>query len=100
MILPKRILLVLKKIMQISEINIVPVKPDAGLIAFVSCVVDSSLYLGSIAVFTRLHGGYRLVYPTKKIGERNFHFFHPISKEATNAIEEAVFPRVKELFGN
>lgn len=86
--------------MQISEINIVPVKPDAGLIAFASCVVDESFYLGSIAVFTRLHGGYRLVYPTKKLGERNLHYFHPISKEAAQAVEEAILPCVRKLFGN
>lgn len=85
--------------MQIGEINIVPVKPDNGLVAFASCVVDNSLYLGSIAVFTRLQGGYRLVFPTKKIGERNFHYFHPISKDAAQAIEDAVFPHVRQLFG-
>lgn len=86
--------------MRVSEVQIVPVKPDNGLIAFVSCAVNDSIYLGSIAVFTRLQGGYRLVYPTKKLGERNLHYFHPISKEAAQAIEDAVFPHVRELFGN
>ncbi len=86
--------------MQVSEVNIVPVKPDSGLIAFASCVVDASLYLGSIAVFTRLNGGFRLVYPTKKIGGQNLHYFHPISREAAQAIDDAVLPRVQELFGN
>jgi DNA-binding cell septation regulator SpoVG len=84
--------------MKITEVEIVPVKPDAGLIAFVTCVVDDALYLGSIAVFTKLSGGYRLVFPTKKIGERNFHYHHPINRAATEDLERAILPRVAELF--
>ena len=84
--------------MKVSEVQIVPVKPDEGLIAFASCLINDSIYLGSIAVFTRLGGGYRLVYPTKKIGDRHLHYHHPISKEAAVAVEEAVFARVRELF--
>lgn len=86
--------------MQVSEVQLVPVKPDNGLIAFASCVVNNGLYLGSIGVFTRRDGsGYRLVYPTKKIGQQNLHYFHPVSRQAAQAIEDAVFPRVRELFG-
>lgn len=84
--------------MKITEVEIVPVKPDAGLIAFASCVVDDSLYLGSIAVFTRLNGGYRLVFPTKKIGQRNLPLHHPISRSASEALEREITTRVSELF--
>lgn len=52
--------------MVITEIEITPIRPREGLVAFASCVIDQWLYLGSIAVVTRLDGGYRLTYPTKK----------------------------------
>lgn len=84
--------------MKVSEVQIVPVKPDEGLIGFASCVVDDAFYIGSIAVFTRLGGGFRLVYPTKKIGERHLHYHHPISREASAAIEAAVLRRAAQIF--
>jgi hypothetical protein len=33
--------------MRITEINIIPIKPDNGLIGFASVVLNSGLYLGS-----------------------------------------------------
>jgi stage V sporulation protein G len=64
-------------------------------VAFASCVVDDDLYLGNIAVMTRTDGsGYRLVFPTKKIGETNIPIYHPInalfSDRLTEAIEEKI----------
>jgi stage V sporulation protein G len=84
--------------MTITEVNIVPVKPDNGLVAFASCVIHDRLYIGSIGVFTKLSGGYRLVYPTKKVGERHFHYFHPISKQAAQELDDAILPHVQRLF--
>lgn len=84
--------------MRITEVNIVPVKPQDGLIAFASVVVDDRLYLSSIAIYTRLDGSYRLLYPTKKLGERILNIFHPISREASRQIEVAIFKRCKEIF--
>ena len=87
--------------MKITEIQITPIKPKDGLVAFASLVVDDSLYLGFIGVYTRLDGlGYRLTYPTKKIGDNSINIYHPINKEAGKAIEEAVFKKLKEIFNN
>jgi stage V sporulation protein G len=83
--------------MRISEVNIYPVKPQDGLIAFASVVVDDHLYLSSIAVYTRLDGSYRLLYPTKKLGERILNLFHPISREASKQIEDAIFKKCYEI---
>lgn len=83
--------------MKISEINIFPIKPTNGLIAFASVVVDGSLYLSSIAVYTRPDGSYRLLYPTKKLGERLVNLFHPISREASKQIEDAIFKKCYEI---
>lgn len=83
----------------VSEVQVVPVKPNEGLIAFASCILNETHFLGHIAVFTRLNGGYRLVYPTKRVGERLLHYHHPITKAAGQAIEDAVLEKVKSIFG-
>ncbi|MCX6808009.1 MAG: septation protein SpoVG family protein [Patescibacteria group bacterium] len=81
--------------MKISEIQIIPVKANEGLVAFASCVLDDSYFIGSIAIFTRLAGGYRLVYPTKKIGDKNLNYHHPISREASQSLEEAIIGKAE-----
>jgi len=61
-------------------------------------IADNSLYLGSVGVYVRLNGsGYRITYPTKKIGEKNINIYHPINKETSKAIEEAIISKVKEI---
>lgn len=84
--------------MKISEVNITPIKPQDGLIAFASVVVNESLYLGSIAVYTRPDGSYRLLYPTKKLGERLINLFHPINNKTSKQIEIAIFKKCEEVF--
>ncbi len=83
--------------MKISEVQIIPVKPQDGLVAFVSFVLDESIYLGSIAILTRREGGYRLVYPTKKVGFRSMNIFHPIKKEFANLIEKEVISKFEDV---
>ena len=84
--------------MKITEIQITPIKPSNGLVAFGSVVVDSCLYLGSIAVYARLDGsGYRITYPTKKIGNKNINIYHPINRELSQAIEQAVLAKAQEI---
>ena len=87
------------KIMMITEVQITPIKPKDGLIAFASVVVENSLYLGFLGVYTRLDGtGYRITYPTKKVGENSLNIYHPINKETSRAIEEAIILKAKEIF--
>ena len=83
---------------QISEIEIIPVKPKGGLIGFTSFVLDKKIYVSSIAIFTRLDGSYRLVYPSKKIGERNINIFYPIQVNTGKRIEQAITKKLNELF--
>lgn len=83
----------------ITEVQIVPVKPNNGLVGFASLVVDGKLYLGSIAIFTKINGdGYRITFPTKTAGSRELQIFHPINKEIYEAIESAVLTAAKNLF--
>lgn len=85
--------------MKITEVNITPIKPSNGLIAFASIVIDDCLYLGSIAIYKRLNtNGYRITYPTKKIANSNINIFHPIRNHLNQKIELAILDKVKNLF--
>lgn len=83
---------------EITEVQIKLVKPKDGLVAFASLVLDGKLYLSSIGVFTKLDGsGYRITYPTKKIGESSLNIYHPINRELAEEIEFAVISKAEEL---
>lgn len=82
---------------RLSEIQIIPVKPQNGLVGFASFVLDNNLYLGSIGIVTRLNGGYRLVYPTKKVGGRNLNIFYPINKEFAQSVEDEIVEQFEEV---
>ncbi len=85
--------------MKITEINIIPIKPKDGLIGFASVVLDNGLYLGSIGIYSRLDGtGYRITYPTKKVGDKDLHIYHPISRDLGMTIEDAIIAKAQYLF--
>jgi len=87
--------------MEITEIQITPIKPRDGLVAFASVVIDNNIHLGSIGIHTKLDGsGYRITYPTKKVGEKNLNIFFPINKEMSKKIEEAIISKAKEILYN
>ncbi len=84
--------------MQVTEVNIEFVKPKEGLIGFASLVIDDELYLSGIAIHRRLVGsGYRLTYPTRKVGEAQLTLFHPIRKPIGVAIERAILDKMKDV---
>lgn len=84
----------------ISEIQIIPIKPVNGLVAFASFILDSKVYLGSIGIMTRPQGGYRLVYPSKKVGLKNINTFYPINKEIADEIETEVINHLEDVMNN
>lgn len=84
--------------MRVTEVDIAFVKPKDGLIAFASVVLDDQLYLTGIAVHRKVAGdGYRLTYPTRKVGTSQFNLFHPIRKPIGLAIERAVVAKLKDV---
>jgi DNA-binding cell septation regulator SpoVG len=83
--------------MKITEIQITPIKPMNGLVAFASCLLDDGLYLGSIGIVTKLEGGYRLVFPTKKVGGKNINIFHPINKKAGEQLAQEIINKFKDV---
>jgi DNA-binding cell septation regulator SpoVG len=84
----------MKKYIEISEINIVPVKPKDGLIGFVSFVIDERFYVGNVAIFSRLdREGIRLVYPKKGAID----CFHPIKRDVGDFINKKVTEKFNTL---
>ena len=84
----------------ISEIQIIPVKPKDGLLAFCSFVLFESMYCSSVGLFTRLSGGYRLVYPKKRVGLKDINIFYPINSEIGSFIEKEVTKVFKDVMNN
>ncbi len=78
---------------QLTEIQITPIKPKDGLVGFASFVFDNCFYLGSIGVYTRPQGGYRLTYPTRG----TFNIFHPINRQIADEIEQAVIAKFEDV---
>ena len=86
--------------MRITEVNITPIKPQNGLMGFASIVFEDCLYLGSIGVYGLLGGtGYRITYPTKKVGDRDLNIYHPISRELGKVVEIAITEKARKIFG-
>ena len=83
----------------ISEIQVVPTKPKNGLVGFVSFVLNHQFYVSDIAIYTKMEGnGFRLVYPAKTLfNGLKINCFKPITKEAGEAIEQAVMAHFENL---
>lgn len=81
----------------VRDIQIVPVKPEQGLIGFASFVVDDRWYIGSVAIYTRLDGqGIRLVYPKKNLID----CVHPVNRSIGEAVTKAVQEKLTELYSS
>lgn len=69
-----------------------------GLLAWASCVINNSIFLNNIAVRESDDGGIRLTYPAKPSqGQRRFYYFNPITREAADAVEQAVQEQILKL---
>jgi len=85
---------------KVTEVEIIPIKPKDGLVAIASCVIDDKIYIGSLGIQTKLtgdYGGYRLLWPTKKVGTREINIFHPITRDTYLAIEKAVIGKYEVI---
>lgn len=83
---------------EISEIQVVPVKPINGLVGFASIVFSNSFYIGSIGIHTRLDGSYRLTYPTKKSNlGNNMSLVYPINRQIADLVEKEVVKKFEEV---
>lgn len=84
----------------ISEVQIIPVKPQGGLVAFASCIINDSIYIGNIAIHSSLQdpGGYRLIYPDKVLPNgKKINCVHPINREAGEVLRGAIIDKFIEI---
>jgi len=87
----------------ISEIQVVPINPQNGLVGFSSCVINNQFYVGNIAIYTSpsSKNGFRLVFPNKKLASGQVvDCFHPINKEAEGLVSSAIINKYVELMDN
>ncbi len=85
--------------MKIKKVEIVPIRPYEGLIAFANVELEEGLYLGSIGVHRKLDGGFRITFSIRKVGEANLCIYHPIKQEVSKEFETAICSKAKKLFG-
>jgi len=88
------------KELRISEVQIIPVNPKDGLIAFASCVINNSIYIGSIAIYTSPSkpDDFRLVFPSKTLPNgKEINIFHPINKKSGELISKAIIGKFREV---
>ena len=91
------------KALTITEIQITPIKPSNGLVAFASAVINHQFYVGNIAVYTAPSKklGHRLVFPTKKLANgKNVDCFYPINKEVSHVLSKMIIDTYIELMEN
>ena len=83
----------------VTEVEIYPVRPRGGLVAFASCVVNGCLYLGKIGIHTRPDGsGYRLVFPIKVLPNgKQLQCVHPVNQETGNLLLQAIVRKFEAL---
>ena len=68
--------------------------------AFASVEIDNQFYVSSIGVHKRRDGtGYRITYPTRKVGEQNLPIFHPTEPSFSQEIEQAICSKAEEVMG-
>jgi DNA-binding cell septation regulator SpoVG len=88
--------------LEITEIQIIPVKPHNGLLAFASAVLNNQFYISNIAIHTSFSSstGYRLVYPDKTLANgKRIQCFYPINRAAGENISNAIINKYVELIG-
>ncbi|MCP4395403.1 MAG: hypothetical protein GY804_14225 [Alphaproteobacteria bacterium] len=84
--------------MKITEINIDFIKPQNGLIAFASVVIDYRIFLNCIGIHKKLGSdGYRITFPTRTHGIKKVYIHHPIRKASSKQIESAILGKLKSV---
>ena len=86
--------------LNISEIQIIPIKPREGLVAFASCVINDAIYIGNIGLYSSLstQASFRLVYPSKILPNgKEINCVHPINKQTGDLISNAIIGKFKEI---
>jgi DNA-binding cell septation regulator SpoVG len=84
----------------ISEIQLVPIRPHNGVVAFASFVLNGVFFVNDIRIVTKLNEpGYRLSYPFKILGTsgRRIYICNPLNRETEEYISKQVLAKYEEL---
>jgi len=87
----------------ISEIQIIPINPQNGLVGFASAVINNQFYVGSIAIYTSplSSRGFRVVFPTKKLSNgKHVECFYPINNVINERVSNAIIHEYVKLIEN
>lgn len=85
--------------MKITEIEIYPVPPKQGLVAFASFLLDGWLKFNGVALYTTPNGlPYRIVFPDTRLPNGlRANVVHPIDQLAYSAIRDAINQEYQRL---
>lgn len=86
--------------LKVTEVQIIPIKPKDGLVAFASCIINNQFYLGNIAIYTSptSSDGFRLVFPAKNLPTgKQIQSVYPINRSAYDAVKKAIIQKFEEL---
>lgn len=87
----------------VSEIQIIPVKPKEGLVAFASCVINNQFFIGNLTIHSSFSAsdGFRVVYPTKVLHNgTSLNIVYPINKETGVIIQRRLVEEYLKLVEN
>ena len=82
----------------LSDIQIVPIPPKDGLVAFCSFKINRSLFAGCIAIYSSPSSpdGFRLVWPSKN----GMSCINPLNRETGEMIQKEVISRYLEVINS
>lgn len=86
--------------LEISQIQICPLRPNNGFLGFAACVVNNQFFVGNIAIYSSplTKVGFRLVFPNKKLASGQVvDCFFPINKESEQQVTKAIIAKYVEL---
>lgn len=84
---------------KLSQVEIIPVRPQKGLVAFCSFVINDAFCVNGVGIRARMDGsGYRLTYPLRILPNgKEIGLFCPANREVTEVIESQVIKAFLEL---
>jgi len=71
---------------------------EDGLVAWVSCVLNDSLYLNNMAIRRSRSGKHYIAYPAKKsLRDNKYFYFRPINSACKMALEDAILGAFRKV---
>lgn len=83
--------------LEVTNIKIKKIFPKDGLVGFCSFILDDSLFIGNVGIFTKLNkDSYRLIFPSKKIKDKDISIIHPVNQEFYFKLESLINEKLKD----